>query len=175
MALSRTEKNVFIHAGIAFAVFAVLVVFTMLIGGDIERRAKTQQMLRGEDNFRSEAILSFVALRNEYNKAQIYFSLLENILPHQDKLINFPKDMKALGKQNGVDVSATFGAETQSTNATPGFVQFQMTINGALTKILEFIKGLRSSSYVTDLSSLELGWEVNGAVSASIAGKVFFR
>ena len=174
MAFSIFQKSLFSQIGIASAVLGVLITLTVLVGGDIERRVTYQRTLRDEERFRSEAILSFVTLRSEYERAQIYFSLLESLLPHQDRLLNFPKDMRAIGKKHSVDVTVVFGQEVVGTPTTPGSIQFNMVTRGTFANLLLFLDEVKRSSYVVDLGSMELAWGAKDT-SATILGKVFSR
>ncbi len=174
MAISQFQKKVFVRSGVALALVGILVGLTVFMGADIGRRTTQLGTLRDETRFRTEAIESFVALRGEYAKAQVYFSLLENILPQKDRLLSFPKDVRALGKKRSLVVNFAFGDEVLGTATTPGHINFQMSIHGAFPNLLSFLDDLKSSSYFVDLSSLELVWGEKD-VSATVMGKVFSR
>jgi Tfp pilus assembly protein PilO len=174
MALSPFKKNLVINGGIGIVLIGITVGVTIFLGSDINTRAAHLRELRDEEHFRSEAIESFVALKGEYSKAQAYFSLLENILPHQDRLLSFPKDMRAIAKKHKLDFTVTFGTQVEGGPDTPGYINFQMALKGSFDNFTLFLKEAQQSLYIIDFTSMETNWEKAG-VSVTILGKVFSR
>lgn len=123
---------------------------------------------------RSNSLLSLATLRGEFIKANPYFSLLENILPPRDQLLSFSKELENIARKNNLEFNFTFGEEKVSSGNDPGQISFRAVVNGGYEGISEFLKGIESSRYFIDPSSVDL--VKRGLVfSATINGKVFFR
>ncbi len=172
MILSPFKKHLFIDVGLGVVSIGALVGITVFVATDVNTRAAHLRELRDEEHFRSAAIESFVALKGEYTKAQPYFSLLENILPHQDRLLSFPKDMRAIAKTHKLDFTVTFGDQVEGSVGQPGYINFQMAIKGNFDNFMLFLEEASKSSYLIEFMSMDTNWEKT-EISTTVMGKVF--
>lgn len=123
---------------------------------------------------RSNSLLSLATLRGEFAKANPYFSFLENVLPPRDQLLSFENELESIARKNNVEFNFNFGEEKESSGKDPGRVSFRATVAGSYENILNFLKGIESSKYFIDSSSIDLV-KKGSIFSATVNGKVFFR
>ncbi|MDO8442707.1 MAG: hypothetical protein Q7S81_00350 [bacterium] len=123
---------------------------------------------------RSNSLLSLATLKGEFIKANPYFSLLENILPPRDQLLSFSKELEGIARKNNLEFNFNFGEEKLSSGTNPGQISFRAIVNGSYDGVSDFLKGVETSKYFIDPSSVDLVKKGAG-FSATINGKVFFR
>jgi Tfp pilus assembly protein PilO len=152
----------------------ILVAITTWVGFDLYQLALTVQQERQERAERVAAAHALATLQSDALRAQAYRSTLENILPTKDTLIQFPKEIVALGKEGGEDVGVTFRTETASTEKTPGSIQFAMTVDGSYDEIAAFISRVERSRYIVAWDTIDVS-EQKGRYRATIDGRVFSR
>lgn len=159
---------------ITIGAVAALIALTAWVGYDLKRLALIVQHERQERAERGAATTALATLRSDALRAKQYRSTLENILPTKDDLIQFPREMAALGKQGGVDVVVTFGAETASTEKTLGTIRFAMTVDGSYDAVAAFMGVVERSRYIVAWDAVDIT-EQKGRYHATIDGRVFSR
>ncbi len=159
---------------ITAGVVVMLALLATWVGYDLRRLALEVQRARQEWQSRVAAGNALATLQSDAVRAQPYRSTLENILPTKDNLIQFPREMAALGKQGGADVGVTFGNEFASIEKTPGTIRFAMTIDGSYEAITAFMGGVERSRYIVAWDAVDIS-EQKGRYHATIDGRVFSR
>ena len=168
------DKKELLHFWVTLGVVALLGLLTFLLGADMSRLANKIQQAREEHAGRVAAVSAFATLQSDAIRARPYSNALENILPTKDNLIEFPKEMKELGRRNGIDVAITFGAEAQSSGKSPGSIRFAMTADGSYDGIVAWMSAVEHSRYIVGWNSVDVV-EQKGRYHASIDGRVFSR
>ncbi len=159
---------------ITLGAMAIAVALIIWVGYDVARLAKTVQQERSTQAERAMTTTALATLRADAFRAGAYRSTLENMLPTKDNLIQFPREMIALGKQANVEVAATFGSETPSTEKNPGTIRFAMTVDGAYDAIDAFLGSVERSRYIVAWDTIDIV-EQKGRFRAIIDGRVFSR
>lgn len=172
--MNKFYKNLLKHNWLYISGILILVVLIFFlksnIGSSIVKISAQHNALAA----RSSSLLSLATLKGESIKADPYFSFLENILPPRDQLLSFSKELENIATKNNLEFSFTFGEEKLSSGKEPGQISFRAIINGSYDGISNFLKGMESSRYFIDPSSVDLSKK--GAIfTATINGKVFFR
>lgn len=142
------------------------------LGFDISRRAASIQENKAKTLSYSKAASILNFLRSDFEKAKTEKQFLENILPQQDQLLNFPKDLNGLAKQNNLQLAFAFGSQKEGDQGSPGYINFNLIIAGALTNWLKFFDDLGKSQYLTSFENIRV--LSNGKEhQLNINGKVF--
>ena len=142
------------------------------LGFDISRRALIIQenKTKALSYSKTASVLSF--LRSDFEKAKTEKQFLENILPRQDELLNFSRDLNSLAKQNNLQLAFSFGSQKEGDQSSPGYINFNLIIAGALTNWLKFFDDLEKSRYLVSFSGVQI--LSNGKEhQLNINGKVF--
>lgn len=159
---------------ITIGIVAAFIVLTIWVRYDISRLADAVRRGREGQAERAAAATALKTLQADALRAKPYRSTLENILPTKDNLIQFPREIVALGKQSGVDVAVTFGSETASTEKTPGSIRFAMAVDGTYDAIGVFLGAVERSRYIVAWDSIDVT-DQKGRYRATIDGRVFSR
>ncbi len=152
------------------ALLAIALLFWL--GFDINRRIVGIQKSQNEFASHSKAVSILSSLRGDFEKAKIERQFLENILPQQDKLINFPRELNVLAKQNNLQLAFAFGSQKESEEAIPGYISFNIVVAGLLPNWLKFLDALENSNYLISLDSIHIVSN-NKEYQLNINGKVF--
>lgn len=156
-----------------------LIFLLIILGFDISNKVGEIERIRGELYSNSENINKLAILRSDYNKAQPYFSELDNFLPTRDELINFSKEMNVLAEQSGVffDNPPKLSNENTSQNNINNInsVDVTATIKGGFDNILIFLKSIEKSRYVIKYDTLDISKQNgNSNYEAKLKGKIFY-
>lgn len=170
--LKGFRNQLYFNVGLAATAAVVLGLVNYLVTIDINNKITAIQTVRQEISFRLRATETFASLRKDADRARLQKALISSTLPLPDKLIDFPKDLAALAQQNGVQVAVSFGKEEASTEMSPGGIDFVLTVQGALTNWLKFLKALEKSRYLVRFDSFNVVNSPEGLQSV-INGKVF--
>lgn len=155
---------------IAFLIIAVPLAGLIFLGWDINRRAQEIKKQRQELADRSAKLSLFAQLQSQSTKAEPYFSILKNILPGRDQLLDFPREMENLANQEGVGFGFTFGSEVPPSAEQPGWMNFTIVIQGSLPKIFRFIKAIENSRFLVNFRSFDFA-----GPAVNISGEVLFH
>jgi hypothetical protein len=155
---------------ISFSIIAVILAGMFFLGWDINQRAEDIKIARQELANRSAKLSLFAQLQSQATQAESYASVLKNVLPDHDQLFDFPKELERLAKQINAGFGFSFGTETPSTPIQLGRLQFTVTVQGVLSKIIDFIKNVEASRFSINFKSFDFN---NSA--ADINGEVLFN
>lgn len=169
------KKRLVILLSISLLVITALVAAIIFMGLDIGSRAKKLGFLRADLNFRTRAIESITDLRSDYEKSKPYAGEIKNILPTQDQLVNFSRDMNLIANQNQVDLNLSLKGGGQLKTEAPTLQKndFGATAQGPLNNLINFLKAIKISRYFTTMNSLDLSGRGEGTFSIIINGQVF--
>jgi len=155
---------------IAFLMLIMPIIILVFLGLDINKKAVAAKANRQNLADRSEELSLYAKLQSQATEAESYTSVLDNVLPSKDQLIDFQKNMEILATQSKVGFGFTFGNETPSTDTEPGRMGFSMTSSGSLGDIMNFIKSMGDSRFMIDFKSFDFAGS-----SITINGEVLFR
>ena len=136
---------------------------------DINHRTEATAEKRQKLADHSEKLSLYAKLQNQFLEADSYTSILKNVLPGRDQLLDFQKEMKRLASQEGVNFGFSFGNETPPSSGTAGRMAFDIVTGGPFYKIFSFIKIIEESRFLIDFKSFNFAGS-----TANIAGEVLF-
>ena len=160
---------------ISLVVIAVLVAAIIFLGSDIEGRAQKVGLLRADLNFRTRAIKSIAELRSNYEKSKPYAGEIKNILPTQDQLVSFSRDINLIANQNKINLSLSLKGGGQPRTEAPTLQKndFSVTAQGTLQNFISFLRAVKTSRYFTKMNSLDFSKQGENTFSIVINGQVF--
>lgn len=169
------KKRLAILLIISLAVIAVLTTAIIFMGLDIKSRAQEVSRLRADFNFRARAIESIAELRSDYEKSKPYAGEIKNILPTQDQLVNFSRDMNLIANQNKINLSLSLKGGGQLKTETPALQKndFSATAQGTLNSLINFLRAVKTSRYFIQMNSLDISKQGENTFSILINGQVF--
>lgn len=158
--------------GLYLLVVVGLVGVNFWLGYDIDRNVLAIQSNKREIITYAYSTEQQASLKADAGRARVERVFLENILPQQDGLINFPRDISALAKQNNVESAFQFGGQVTGNETTPGYINFNLVVSGALNNWLQFLETLEKSRYLISFDSFNIAAD-NKKYRFNVNGKVF--
>ncbi|PIT92506.1 MAG: hypothetical protein COU08_02075 [Candidatus Harrisonbacteria bacterium CG10_big_fil_rev_8_21_14_0_10_42_17] len=166
----RIVKNISITGGVLVLLFAV----TLFISSDIGKYADRIQKKKTDFAFQGNAIESLALLKEGSKEALNSISLLQNLLPERDQLINLPKDLGRIARRHSLSFDFRFGSESPGTDALPGTVSIQLSVTGAYSDFLNFLREMRRSNYLIRIDSFDFSGEAP-SYQVRMDGLVYIR
>ncbi len=155
-------------AGLTFAVFQ--------LRKSIAASSSEIKLMRVDFLSRSRAITSLAELKEDAEEARVYTDVLNFSLPTKEDLPEFNADVFELERRHNLPTSFKFsGSEIAPTSGTPGEIAFELNLTGTYDDIVNFLKDLEDSSYVTDIRNFDLVGGAENQYRAIIQGVVFFH
>lgn len=169
------QRKLLINIGLLLAVILVLGGFVVFLSRDIKSLSSSIVQMRRELSVRGEEIALLFDLKTDFQKAEGYFSVLDNALPKRENLYVFSQDVHRFGEMNNLDrPSFSFGEEILPAKNLPGRVKFTIFASGVYNDILNFLTYLERSRYFVSIENLDMTHRDN-RFNAQLAGEVFFR
>ena len=172
--MNKFYKNLLTRNWPYLAGILILIALVFILTTDLDNNLAKIKSQHSTLASRSSALESLANLRGQADKANPYFSFLENILPPRDQLLSFSKEIENVARKSGLEFGFTFGEEKLSTDQQPGQIAFRMSVEGSYDAISGFLKELEVGRYFIDISNVDLNKKASN-YSALISGKVFFR
>ena len=170
------KKELFKRLLIALGIVVLLLGFILFLSQGIKKRAETIVNQQQELSFFSEAIALVASLEKEAKKAEPYFSVLENILPSKDRLIDFRRELEGLTKKEDLSFGFSFGEEKAATENLPASVSFTFNTKGPFRKVLVFLESLEKTRFLIKFRKFEFTKDIaTDKVNLSLEGSVFFQ
>lgn len=167
----KFRKRLTIIIVILLAISTVLGGILIFVGSDISKR--TEQIIQAKRDllFRLQSTETLALLRRDSQGAKNYTYELNNILPSRDQLINFPRDLAIIARQNKIELNAGLGKESVS-DGNLAQTNFNMTGQGSSDNFIAFLKSVETAKYFINLDSIDFIQQGN-TFRALINGRVF--
>jgi len=162
------KKSTALQAAIAAGLFVAIIVLLVVVGLDSKRVASEVIKTRTGINTRTKQAQNVAQLKEEAVKAGEKQEILEGILPKKDQLFYFSDEIAAIGAQNTVEASFSFGSESGNQ------IEYNLTGVGDFGNIIDFVKVLEDDVSFINISTFNLGFK-DGKHSISLNGNVFFN
>ena len=169
------DKKFIIQISISVGVLALLGTITVFLGIDLNGRAVHIQEKKSELTTQAENIKSLLSLRSDADIAQMYANALAHLLPTKDELLSFGIDMSALARTNHVEVSSSFGAETERVKEALGTVAFTMVVKGGYANIVDFLKSVEEGRYPIMWRGVDIALDGKVSYRVTMNGTVFIQ
>jgi len=166
------KKRLFITLGISSAVCLILIAALFYFGSDISKKASQIEILKIDLASRQEMAQSFANLKQSAETIKNYAAELQNILPSQDKLLSFSKDINIIAKQNKLNMTATLGQQNVQSENGLNQTNFTLVGLGEFDNFIKFLQTLEKSNYFIKLNTFDLNRQADD-FNALINGQVF--
>jgi hypothetical protein len=122
-------------------------------------------------------LTSLAGLKQDAGTADKYRAAIGRLLPLEDGLIEFPRQITTLASSYNISAQANLAGEpVLPANDAPGYFPFSLTASGSSDNLLGFLNSLetQSTQFLVSVGSVDLrandsGWQL------SAAGRVFFQ
>lgn len=150
-------KNWFLkQISISLTVILLLAALLLLIGRDISLKTANIKQQRQDFSLRSQALNSLAFLRSEAERSKNILKAIQDLLPQSDQLINFPKSLEGLAKNNQLSFGFSFNSETPAEENKPAINAFTLNLSGQYNNFLNFLKAVERSQYFVAFDFLDL-------------------
>jgi len=142
---------------INFLIIGILGIGLIFLGWNLDKQTQKIKKQHQDLADRSAEISLLVQLQNQSSQADVDLGILENVLPSQDQLFDFPKELESLAKQMGIGFGFNWfsNQETVASLSRSGRLGFALAVQGSWPKILGFIKSLEASRFLINFQSFD--------------------
>lgn len=169
------KKKLTVRLVINGTVLLVILVATLIVGGDISRRAAAIQADRQNLAARVQAVESLAVLKEDSKRAFGANQILNSVLPKSDALINFSRDLKVLAVNSQVDFGFQFSGSSEVPAGQLSFTNFKISAAGAdFRNFLKFLRALEAAPYFIDLVNIS-ATKAAGNFKSELEGRVFSK
>ncbi|MBI4159577.1 hypothetical protein HY504_00215 [Candidatus Wolfebacteria bacterium] len=176
--LSKIPHRFLIVTGLNILLIALLAVVLGFAASDLRKRIGTIGSIREEMRARTNEIESLSVLQKEYGEIKPYLPALDSFLPTENQLLNFPRDITLMARQNKVDATALFRGVSSLKKGDALIlraVDLSLTASGGFDPLLLFLGNLDRSSYHLSFNSLDFIRQSENNFKAMMSGRVFAR
>ncbi|MFB6212273.1 MAG: hypothetical protein ABEI53_00435 [Candidatus Magasanikbacteria bacterium] len=170
------KKNLWKQLGIAGALIIPLGITLVFLRTEIKE--STAKAIETQKRARKNAkILSNLSqLKSQYkNSAKNYLSVIENVLPSKNKLINISKRYQNLAESQNINFGFSFIKEQEPTNSKPGFIKFQISASSKkIDNIIKFAEELEDYRFITTVQDIQIK-KASAQFESKITGKVYYQ
>lgn len=162
-----------VYVGIVLVIFSV---FFILFRLNIIHQTEIISGFKNKKNAVSNSINELSFLVKDWEIAKKYKKEITQLVPKKDNLVLLPKELQAIAKGSGVNLSFSFvqeGAPQSSGNLNS--ISFNALVNGDMEKILNFFSEVEKNYFSIKISNFDLlgpGQENNARVTFN--GSVYF-
>lgn len=169
------KKQIFIHVGLSLTAIVVLGCLIFIVKGDINRRVLKIQELESRLSSHARAEESLIALKAGADLADRAQAALFKYIPLSDELINFPKELAAIARDNNVQLSVSFGGEAAREDGLKELTFDIRTVSGH-AEFIAFIKALEQGPRLIAIQNTTVARRSGeGSFEGLVSGKVFSR
>lgn len=182
------ENNLFlrqlsIKIGVILVVVIAAIIINVVISNQISRKALNISSLQAQTQNLASTGEAFSKLMKDFQVATPYLESVQQLLPSQNQIINFSKDMSDLAETFSVTSGLAFEKDgVKKISEGISTIGFSMSLSGDFSKIADFIISLKESHYFIDFSSFDFTGgsaesiaKGNKSISAIVRGRVFMR
>ena len=173
--LAGFKKRLWITIAISGGGLLLLATFIIVLNYDINKRERAIMEQKQMLELRNQTIALLSSASNDLRRIEPMLAMLENILPNKDQLINFPTELNKAAKGYGVDIGFTFGPEKAGTPEGPGNIKFTMTLAGAFSDIVDFLRVIERHQYFIKLDSIDVRPAANNNFSLLTSGVIYTK
>jgi len=166
------KKRLLITIGIPLAICLILALALFFIGSNITNQTAQIEKLKGDLFNRQQLAQSLANLKQGTEQVQPYIAELENILPSQDQLLGFSRDIGIIAKQNKLNLNTTLGQQISQNGDGLRQTDFTSTAQGTFDNFINFLKSLENGRYFIKLNTLDLTGQ-DGDFKMLMNGQVF--
>jgi len=170
--ITNFKKRLFITIGIPLAICLILSLVLFFIGLNITSQTAQIEKLKGDLFNRQQLAQSLASLKQGAEQAQPYLTELENILPSQDQLLGFSRDIGIIAGQNKLNLNTTLGQQISQSGDGLRQTDFTSTAQGSFDNFINFLKSLENGRYFIKLNTLDLTSQ-DGDFNMLIKGQIF--
>ena len=174
--MNQLTKKFLTELAVSGIIIIALSVGMLFFGSNIKKFSAKLENSKGELNSRGRAVGRLAELRRSKEEVETpYLTILYNLIPKKDELINISKEIQSLADAEQLTFGFSFTGETQGDENGLGSVRFFINEKGSSKeKVLGFIEALKNFQRLLTLE--EISWsESREKTQATVKGSVFFR
>lgn len=172
------KKTLLIGSSLIGGSFALFLLAAYFMAGAL---ASASQEIIGDRTTAAErtyAIENLAVLKQQAPQAEEAGSKITTLLPTQDGLLGFPEFMERTARVHNVGLAFSFSGPPVPAEGSkePGYVPFQISVDGQADDIVSFVKDIETAStrFLVNFDSLTLSANAS-AYRADAGGKVYFQ
>ena len=174
----RFIRDFWVSAGIIAAAIVFAFAGFWYVIGLVNAHADTIARYQSGVVTRNASFGAISSLEKNAPTAAAYQAAIVKLLPSQDGLLQFPRNLQMNAAAFNVAVQATFtGEPTPSSPGVAGSVPFSLSASGAQSDLLAFLKNIETQSpqFLVAIDSVDFTMTASSSAKLSASGRVFFQ
>lgn len=173
---NKLRRTVLVELGIALMVLVPLIIGVFLLRFYIRQSVSQITEIRQDINQRTQTLLNLANLQNEYtNYGQSYLTILHNVVPEKDRLINISQEFQVLARSENLGFGFSFLNEQLPAPPELGFIDFRLNlVADNIDQISRFLQKLEKFRFITTVSKVDITRKEN-EITSLVEGRVYFR
>ena len=176
-------KQIAIRCGVILVIIVIFAVSLYFLKNNIKEKALGISGLQAQSQSLSAMGETFSKLMKDYQTVEPYLAAIQNLLPSQNEIINFSKDLSDLAETYKIELGFAFEKDgIKKISDGISAIDFSMSLKGDFSEVEEFIIELKDSRYIIDFNAFDFTGgsadaiaKGNKAISAIVRGRVFIR
>jgi hypothetical protein len=173
----KFKREVWIGVAVILGSIILFLVASALISDQMATTSKQVADGRALIAKRADLLANLAEIKNNTSEAAAYQQKINNLLPSQEQLLNFPQILGSLASAHGVSFSFSFrGTPTLPKGTSPGMAGFTLDTSGSLDALNLFLNDIevKATRFLISIDSLDLSQSGSG-YALNIQGQVFFQ
>lgn len=166
------KKHLLFSIGIPSIVCLLLAAALFIVGSDITSKITQMEKLRNDLFLRQQSFQSFTNLKQQFEQVKGYLPILNIVLPNQDQLVSFPRDIAIIANQNKISSNVSLGQENSQSTGQLRQTDFNLVSSGKFDDFVNFLKSLENSRYFIKINTLDVVKQDDG-FKGLLGGQVF--
>ena len=171
-------RDFWISAGVVIGAIVAAFAGFWYILGLVNAHADAIAHYQGSVVARNASFSAISSLEKNAPAAAAYQAAISKLLPSQDGLLQFPRNLQTDAAAFNVAAQATFtGDPTPPSPGVAGFASFALNASGAESDLLAFLKNIETQApqFLVAIDSVDLTVTSSSSAKLAANGRVFFQ
>lgn len=173
----KFKKEVWIGVGAILGSIIIFLVASTLLSDQMAATSQQVAAARATIAKRADLLANLAEIKNTSAEAFKYQQKMNNLLPSQEQLLNFPQVLSSLASAHTVSFSFSFrGTPTLPQGSSPGVASFSLDTGGTLDALKLFLNDIevKATRFLISIDGFDLS-QGGSNYTLNIQGRVFFE
>ena len=172
----KLTKSILFNIGVTLALILPLILAVIFLRSHINNSVTRTVVARQEIDKRINFLISLVTLSSDYNRfGRDYLTILKNVVPKQDKLLNLAQELETLAASLGLEFGFSFLGENAPNPPEFGSLNFKLNVGANnINKIFSLIQRLEEFRYLINVNGVSINRSAE-KINAVINGRIYYR
>jgi len=173
----KFKKEIWIGVGAILGSIIIFLIASTFLSGRMAEMSQQISSARATIAKRAELLANLAEIKNTSAEAAAYQQKMNNLLPPQEQLLNFPQALSSLAAAHNVSFNFSFrGTPTLPQGSSAGIAVFSMDSSGSLDSLELFLNDIevKATRFLISIDGFDLS-QSGAGYALNIQGRAFFR